>query len=85
MYPELVICNEKGRIEGVRYDELAPMVLNELQKEQQRVTRLEAQLSELHALKAQMSELQELKAQLVALQASHEINAIRVAQLSPSR
>ena len=32
VYPELVIRNEAGRIDGVRYDELAPMLLNELQK-----------------------------------------------------
>ena len=85
VYPELVIRNEKGRIEGVRYDELAPMLLNELQQEQQRVARLEAQLSELYTLKAQMSELQELKAQLVALQESGELKGVRVAQLSASR
>ena len=32
VYPELVIRGEKGRIEGVRYDELAPMLLNEMQQ-----------------------------------------------------
>ena len=30
VYPELVIRNERGRIDGVRYDELAPMLLNEV-------------------------------------------------------
>jgi hypothetical protein len=34
VYPELVIRNESGRIDGVRYDELAPMLLNEMQKQQ---------------------------------------------------
>lgn len=29
VYPELVIRNDFGRIEGVRYEELAPMLLNE--------------------------------------------------------
>jgi hypothetical protein len=33
VYPELVIRNEKGRISGVRYDELAPMLLNEVQQQ----------------------------------------------------
>lgn len=33
VYPELVIRDETGRIDGVRYDELAPMLLNELQKQ----------------------------------------------------
>jgi hypothetical protein len=33
VYPELVIRDEHGRIDGVRYDELAPMLLNEVQKD----------------------------------------------------
>jgi endosialidase-like protein len=33
VYPELVIRDEKGRIDGVRYDELAPMLLNEVQQQ----------------------------------------------------
>src|SRR6202035_7980 len=35
IYPELVIRDETGRIDGVRYDELAPMLLNVVQKQQQ--------------------------------------------------
>src|SRR3984957_10361642 len=34
VYPELVIRNESGRMDGVRYDELAPMLLNEMQEQQ---------------------------------------------------
>jgi Chaperone of endosialidase len=34
VYPELVVRDENGRIDGVRYDELAPMLLNEVQREQ---------------------------------------------------
>jgi hypothetical protein len=34
VYPELVIRGEKGAIDGVRYDELAPMLLNEMQQQQ---------------------------------------------------
>jgi hypothetical protein len=33
VYPELVIRDQNGRIDGVRYDELAPMLLNEVQKQ----------------------------------------------------
>jgi hypothetical protein len=33
IYPELVIRNDQGRIQGVRYDELAPMLLNEVQQQ----------------------------------------------------
>jgi acyl-CoA reductase-like NAD-dependent aldehyde dehydrogenase len=37
VYPELVIRDEAGRIDGVRYDELAPMLLNEVQKQQSQI------------------------------------------------
>jgi hypothetical protein len=33
VYPELVIRDDKGKIQGVRYEELAPMLLNEVQKQ----------------------------------------------------
>lgn len=45
VYPELVIRNESGRIDGVRYDELAPMLLNEMQKQQQKIAAMEQQLA----------------------------------------
>jgi Chaperone of endosialidase len=57
VYPELVIRGEKGRIDGVRYDELAPMLLNEVQK-QQRIN--EAQAAETRDLKQQVTELKAL-------------------------
>ena len=68
VYPELVIRDEKGRIDGVRYDELAPMLLNEMQQ-QQRENKAQAakiatlgeknagQGAEIRALKRQMAEL----------------------------
>ena len=37
VYPELVIRDEKGQVEGVRYEELAPMLLNEVQKQNARI------------------------------------------------
>jgi hypothetical protein len=37
VYPELVIRDQNGRVDGVRYDELAPMLLNEMQQQQQRI------------------------------------------------
>jgi len=36
VYPELVIRDDKGTVQGVHYEELAPMLLKALQ-EQQRV------------------------------------------------
>jgi hypothetical protein len=39
VYPELVVRDATtGRIDGVRYDELAPMLLNEVQQQQSKMT-----------------------------------------------
>lgn len=52
VYPELVIRGDKGRIEGVRYEELAPMLLNELQKQEKVIDALTARLSKLEEQQA---------------------------------
>jgi len=50
VYPELVVRNATtGRIDGVRYDELAPMLLNEAQQQAARIRDLEQQVAEMHA------------------------------------
>ena len=54
VYPELVVRDQNGRIDGVHYDELAPMLLNEVQK----------QAAEIRTLKQQMAELKTLKTEL---------------------
>ncbi len=59
VYPELVIRDENGRIDGVRYDELAPMLLNEVQKQQQTIAAQAAQLREMQ------QQLIEIRAALV--------------------
>jgi molecular chaperone GrpE (heat shock protein) len=81
VYPELVVRDATtGRIDGVRYEELAPMLLNEVQKltaqvqknaaqEQQNT----AQASKIRALEQQVAEMH---AALLKLQAKDE----RVAQ-----
>jgi trimeric autotransporter adhesin len=63
VFPELVIRDEKGRIDGVRYDELAPMLLNEMQQ-QQRIN--SAQAAEIRELKGQAAELNNLKEEMRA-------------------
>jgi hypothetical protein len=73
VYPELVIRNEAGRIDGVRYDELAPMLLNEVQKQAaeiralkvqaQAVGEMQKQLAEMHAALAKLQNRDELVAQ----------------------
>jgi hypothetical protein len=59
VYPELVIRDQAGRIDGVRYDELAPMLLNEMQQrnaaQDAKIRNLEMQLAELQGLKQQMA------------------------------
>jgi trimeric autotransporter adhesin len=37
VYPELVIRDANGRIDGVRYNELAPLLLNEVQQQRHRI------------------------------------------------
>jgi hypothetical protein len=49
VYPELVIRNEAGKIEGVRYDELAPMLLSEVQQQATEIRDLEKLVTEMQA------------------------------------
>ena len=71
MYPDLAVRDENGRIDGVRYDELAPMLLNEVQKEQranaaqnERTLGLEATAA------AQSAKIAALEQQLAGIQAA---------------
>jgi hypothetical protein len=63
-YPELVTYGANGEIESVRYQELIPMLLNELQHQQRQ---LEAQRQQ---LTVQAQQLAELKAQNERLRAA---------------
>jgi hypothetical protein len=75
VYPELVIRNEHGRIDGVRYDELAPMLLNEMQKERaQTAEKIDAQAARIASLEHQLAGIQ---AALVKLQPNEELVAQR--------
>jgi hypothetical protein len=85
VYPELVIRDQTGRIDGVRYDELAPMLLNEMQ-EQQRVmaaqsAKIAAQDQRAAAQDTRVSQLQEqltgIQAALVKLQSTGQLVARR--------
>jgi hypothetical protein len=57
IYPELVIRNGSGRIDGVRYDELAPMLLNEVQQQQ---TKIAAQSEEMRTMQERLTALEGL-------------------------
>jgi hypothetical protein len=70
VYPELVIRDNDGKIQGVRYDELAPMLLNEMQKEAATVA---SQAIEIRDLKQQVAKVNELEQRLDA--ALQQLNA----------
>jgi len=54
IYPELVVRDQDGRIDGVHYEELTPMLLNELQKQAAEIRDLRQQVTELSGLKAEL-------------------------------
>jgi trimeric autotransporter adhesin len=54
VYPELVIRDSAGKIEGVRYEELTPMLLNEVQKQAGEIQEMKAQLTQLDDLKREL-------------------------------
>ena len=56
-----MIRDNAGNIQGVRCDELATMLLNEMHKQQATIV---AQTSEIHTLEAQNSEKQKQPAEL---------------------
>jgi hypothetical protein len=78
VYPELVIRGEKGRIDGVRYDELAPMLLNEVQQQQRKIDAQAninaAQAAQLHDVQQKLGNLQ---AAFTKLQDKEELVANR--------
>ncbi len=70
VYPELVIRDQNGRIDGVRYDELAPMLLNQMQKEHEHALAQDA------AIAAQAKLIEDLKTQISQLNDQrHAVNA----------
>jgi Chaperone of endosialidase len=69
VYPELVIRDEKGRIDGVRYDELAPLLLNEVQQQAAEIRDLKKQQRTVGELQ---KELAEMHAALLKVQANNE-------------
>ena len=67
VYPELVIRDASGKIQGVRYDELAPMLLNEVQKITAQVENNAAQEKQ-NAIQA--AEIRDLKQQVAEMHAA---------------
>jgi hypothetical protein len=78
VYPDLAVKGDDGRIEAIRYQELTPMLLNEVQKQAQALQRqtLEAQKqaqalrekdAQIAVLQRQVEELQRKDARMDAL------------------
>jgi Chaperone of endosialidase len=76
VYPELVVVDQNGRIDGIRYDELAPMLLNEMQKEHATVADQAAEIRDLRRQVAKANDLErelaEMHAALTALQSTRD-------------
>ena len=70
VYPELVIRDAKGAIQGVRYEELAPMLLGEMQHERTETREKLRALSDENA--EQAAEIRELKKLVVEMRAGLE-------------
>jgi len=67
-----------GRIDGVRYDELAPMLLNEVQQQQQKIAAQDQHSAAQDVKISQlMGQLAEMHAALVKLQSKDELVAQR--------
>jgi hypothetical protein len=77
VYPELVIRDRTGRIDGIRYDELAPILLNEVQHQAAEIRDLKQQQKHF-VTQAELKDLkQELQAALTKQQAQEELVANR--------
>ena len=61
IYPELVLHDQSGQIQGVRYDELAPLLLGEVQEQRRTLAAQERELAELR------SQNQEVRAALLEM------------------
>jgi hypothetical protein len=63
VYPELVIRDERGTILSVHYEELAPILLNEIQRQDAQIRGLKKTLAEIQAGLARLQGKDELLAQ----------------------
>jgi polyhydroxyalkanoate synthesis regulator phasin len=92
VYPELVIRDDLGTIQGLRYEELTPMLLNEVQKQQARIEALSNQNAEQarqiadikhqqqDQIAAQSAQIKALQQQFVALTEKLQAREALVAQ-----
>lgn len=50
IYPDMVVRSADGQIETVKYQELTPMLLNEVQKQQRQIQDLAERLAKVEAM-----------------------------------
>ena len=62
VYPELVTHTATGEVQAVRYQELIPMLVNEVQRQQQASQRTQQQVTE--HLQRELAELRSLVGQM---------------------
>ena len=78
VYPELVVRDSQGRVDGVHYDELAPMLLNEMQQLHKRVSAQNRLAAARDAtITAQAAEIRELKHQQRRFATKLEVNQLK--------
>jgi hypothetical protein len=63
VYPDLVTHTATGEVQTVKYQELIPMLVNELQRQQQAIKRQEQELAEMLVLRKELAELRALVGQ----------------------
>jgi hypothetical protein len=79
VYPELVIRDQSGRIAGIRYEELTPMLLKELQQQHEQLMEQQQRLAEIDQLKEQVAELRQANESMQASIAKVLVKEERVA------
>jgi len=62
VYPELVVRSETGEVQSVKYEELIPMLLNEVQHQRKELSALSEMRAENAALAARLARLEETAA-----------------------
>jgi predicted nuclease with TOPRIM domain len=80
VYPELVIRDQGGQIQGVRYDELAPILLSEIQRQRQQIAADKEELTSEEARRE--SELTELRQEMAQIRESNRTMQATLAKLS---
>jgi hypothetical protein len=85
VYPELVVRDATtGRIDGVRYDELAPMLLNVVQQQQKKIAvQADVNAAQATELAAQSAEIRDLRKRQLRTQQQMAVMSAALHKLQP--